>query len=342
MDEVGDTPPEIVQQNMDTGIIKEKDISFEEVKERAWEMSQETLKQWKNRLDSNVQEKAETINRHLTDLSVLYGESIPEEVVVSLQYYPREGSQKGEPINNFVESGRLPEETADILYWVSNPSILPTYSAEDVEKLYEDASDRAVVSLLHEIQHRNFQKEDFRDLIKTSEQRPEVAQVLEKLQGVKGSHVEVTNELVTTYLETFGKERIEEEQEQVTDLDDKSPISIEVDKEKTGQVLEAVIREDVEEWRNRRKSPGPYTDLGQNWEKVLGGLPEGYGSENNESDVTQKDSDDSYKGTRIYEIARTLSTELAKRYVRERRKMDTDFMVELYKMVDQQFKNTAS
>ena len=110
--------------------------------------------------------------------------------------------------------------------------------------------------MLHEIQHRNFQKEDFRDLIKTSEQRPEVAQVLEKLQGVKGSHVEVTNELVTTYLETFGKERIEEEQEQVTDLDDKSPISIEVDKEKTGQVLEAVIREDVEEGRKKKKKTG--------------------------------------------------------------------------------------
>lgn len=331
MDEVGETPPEVVAQDMDVAVKKEKGMTFDEVKEKAWQESQETLNQWQGRIEDKVKEKSAGINQHLQDLSVLYGGPVPDNVVVSLQYYPREGSQKGEPINNFVESGRLDENTADVLYWVSNPSILPTDSPEDVEKIYEDTADRALERVLHEAQHRCFQKKGFEQLVQSAEQNPEVTQVLDKLEGMRGEYIEVTNELVTTYLETFGKKKLGEVQKAETTA---TPLVIEVGKKKTGDVLEAVIKEDVEGWRDKRKGPGPYTDLRQGWENVLGGLPEGYQVKPEETDVTQKDSDKAYMGTKIYENARELDTDLAERYVIEGKQMDEEFIVELYKMVD--------
>ena len=267
----------------------------------------------------------------------MYGKPTPEKVVVSLQYYPREDSQKGEPINNFVESGRLEEGVADVLYWVSDPSIPPTSTPESVENIYEDITNAAVTRIMHETQHRSFQGEGFQELIRTSEQHPYVKKVLGKLEGVRGNYIEVTNELITTYLEKFGRKRIKQTRTGAKNAG--TPITIEVDKVKSGDVLEAVIKEDIEGWRDRGKGPGPYTDLRQQWEKVIGGLPEGYQTREEDRDVTQEGSDRTYMGTRVYDIARELDTGLAERYVEQGREMDTEFVVELYKMVDQKLKS---
>lgn len=157
----------------------------------------------------------------------------------------------------------MEQETADVLYWVSNPSILSNDSLDDVEKIYEDTAGRTIARILHEVQHSNFQKDGFGKLVEASEQNPEVQSILIKLEGVKGEYVEVTNELVTTYLESLGKKRLAEssgEREQ-------TPLVVEVDEGKHGKVLEAVIKEDIEGWRDKGKGPGPYTDLRQGWEK---------------------------------------------------------------------------
>jgi hypothetical protein len=315
---------------MDLAAKNEKGMTLDEVKDKAWQRSQETLNQWQDRLQEKVKEKSDGINQHIEDLTTLYGEPAPENVTVSLQFYPREGSQKGEPINNFVESGRLEADTADVLYWVSNPSILPSDTPEDVEAIYEDTTNGAVQRVLHEVQHSNFQKDRFGKLVEASEQNPEVQAVLTKLEGVKGEYVEVTNELVTTYLESLGKKRLTESSRE----GEQTPLVVEVDEGKHGKVLEAVIREDIEGWRDKGKGPGPYTDLRQGWEKELGGLPEGYQTKEGDRDVTVKDADRSYMGVRVYEIARELDTSLAERYVEQGRQMDEEFVVELYKMVD--------
>ena len=105
MSEVEEVPIEVVAKNMDIDGSEQK-MTFGEVREQAWQKSQETLTQWQSRIKEKVVEQSAGINQYLKDLSTLYGEPAPENISVSLQYYPNEGSQKGEPINNFVESGR--------------------------------------------------------------------------------------------------------------------------------------------------------------------------------------------------------------------------------------------
>lgn len=321
--EEGETSSEDISQTRTVEAAKIKDMTFEDVNEKAWKISKEFLYKWKDRLEGRITEQTPAINQHLEDLSKLYGIEAPENVVVSLQYYPQEGSHKGEPINNFVETGRLEEDFADVIYWVPNPSSLPGDATEDV-----------LQKVMHETQHISFGGKKFQKLVKTSEQNPEVAEVLKKLEGVSGSYMEVTTELVVTYLENLYGKRTTESSQKESPEGVSSVITIDVDKEKSGKVLEAVIREDVEGWRNKGKGPGPYTNLRQRWEKLLGGLPEGFETREGDTNVTDKNNDKSFKGTRIYEIAGELDTALAKRYLDEGKEIDENFIVELYKMVD--------
>lgn len=320
--EEGDASSEGISQTRTVEAAKIKDMTFEDLKEKAWKISQDSLSKWKDRLESRVAEQTPAINQHLEDLSVLYGIDAPENVVVNLQYYPQEGAHKGEPINNFVETGRLEEDFADVIYWVPNPSSLP-----------EDATDDVLQKVMHETQHISFGGKKFQDLVKTAEQNPKVIESLKKLEGVSGNYMEVTTELVVTYIENLYNNKTTEPRQKET-FEGISPVTIEVDKEKHGQVLEAIIREDVEGWRDKGKGPGPYTNLRQRWENLLGGMPKGYETREDEANVTKHDSDKSFKGTRIYEIAGELDTSLAERYVEEGKEIDEDFIVELYRMVD--------
>jgi len=320
--EEGETSSEDISQTRTVEAAKIKDMTFDDLNDKAWKISQESLSKWKDRLESRVAEQTPAINQHLEDLSKLYGIKAPENVVVNLQYYPQEGSHKGEPINNFVETGRLEEDFADVIYWVPNPSSLP-----------EEVTDEVLQKIMHETQHISFGGEKFQDLVKTAEQNPKVIESLKKLEGVSGNYMEVTTELVVTYIENMYDRKTTEDTHKET-FEGIIPVTIEIDKDKHGKVLEAIIREDVEGWRDKGKGPGPYTNLRQHWEKLLGGLPNGYETRENEANVTKKDSDKSFKGTRIYEIAGELDTSLAERYVEEGKEIDEDFIVELYKMVD--------
>lgn len=310
-------------QTMDIVTSKEKSMTFEDVKTEAWNMSQEALTQWKVRLDRRVAEKIPGISQHLNDLSSLYGNASPERIIVSLQYYPQEGTHKGEPINNFVESGRLEEDFADVIYWLPDPSSIP-----------ESATDEVVSKVLHETQHISFGGKKFQELVKKSEQNPEVAEVLKKLGEFSGSYMEVTTELVVTYLENLFTRRTPENQQDGNIAETKPLITFEVDKDKFGKVLEEVIKEDVEGWRDKGKGPGPYTNLRQGWEDMLGGLPPGYETRKNEVNVTRKDSVKSYKGTRIYELAGELDISLAERYLKDGKEIDEAFVAELYQMIN--------
>ena len=104
-------------------------------------------------------------------------------------------------------------------------------------------------------------------------------------------------------------------------------IIFEVDKGKFGRVLEAVIKEDVESLRDRGRGPGPSTKLRQSWENILGGLPSGYETRKEETNVTKKVTDESYKGARIYELAGELDTSLAERYLEEGKEIDEALLV---------------
>ena len=325
--EEGETLSDTETQPMPTAIDKETSMTFDDVKTEAWNMSQEALTQWKMRLERRVAEKMPDITQHLKDLSTLYGIDVPESVVVSLQYYPQDGTHKGEPINNWVENGRLEEDFADVIYWLPDPNSIP-----------EEATDDVLKKVLHETQHISFGGEKFQELVRKSEQNPEVAEVLKKLKRVSGSYVEVTTELVVTYLENLFTKRTHESPRDESTVEVQPLITFEVDKGKFGRVLEAVIKEDVESLRDRGRGPGPSTKLRQSWENILGGLPSGYETRKEETNVTKKVTDESYKGARIYELAGELDTSLAERYLEEGKEIDEAFIIELYKMADVRLK----
>jgi DNA-binding FrmR family transcriptional regulator len=309
-----------------------KNNTFEQVCERAWKIAEPQLEKWQTRLEGLLEQKGSVIQNHLQDLSVLYGKDTPRDVVVGLQYYPKPGSNRGEPMKNWAESDRLSEDTADVLYWVSEPSIPANASEADIDRFTKEDTTEVLSGILHEMQHQSFQGEKYQELIRQAEVNPQVQEIMKQLQTVSGSYVEITNELITTYLEQCGRERIGNS----TDNEQPTPTSlkIQVDQKKSASVLKAIIKEDVEGWRDQGKGPGPLTDLRQQWEKILGSLPEGYNITPQEKVVAEPGNDMTFAGRAIYDTARKISSSLAKEYIAKGKPMDTEFVTRLYSLVE--------
>ncbi len=307
-------------------------VTFDQFKEKAWQISQPHLSEWKSRIDAVFHDRSGQVGGHLRDLSVLYGCPAPSEVKVSLQYYPEDGSQKGEPIDNFVDSGRLPRDFADVIYWISNPSILPSDTPQVVEDHYRQTTFRAVAQTLHETQHACFQSgnEVYSKLVKESENDPVVAEILAKLGSIRGDYIDVTAELITTYLEKYGYQTLLSDPKPNLENFD-NPIDIIVDQEKSNQIIEQIIRQDIE----NDHSHGPYTRLRQAWETEIGSSPNGYQAvtEPKGEDKAEKPNNN-FMGIKIYEIARSLETDLAAEYVSQSKQMDVDFVRKLYQLVE--------
>lgn len=185
-------------------------MTFDQMKEKVWVISASPLYDRLIEINNKIKEKTPGINKRLRDLSVLYGEPIPQEINVCLNYYPESNSQKGEPINNFVESGMLPDDFTDILYWISKPIVKHTDTAAEIYKNREEYADSTVRLFLHEAQHRFFQKDKYKQTIAEAETNPDVIRVMDKLGSLKGTYSEATNEIITCYLETYGKRTLEQ------------------------------------------------------------------------------------------------------------------------------------
>ncbi len=324
--------------------LSEKTMTFEQVAEKSWEIAGERLETWKCDLEVLLAENAPALVLALSHYSVLYAQEVPEIILVSLNYYPGEGRQKGEPVRNFWSKGRerLPKDFPDLVFWMSDPHRLPTDTSESYAQEQHENYARVPPFLLHETQHQIFQGDVYEQILALSKEQPSVQRTLEKLEKVRGTYANVANELITTYLEVLGKELLQEDMP-TTDTDTKlSPFQIKTDKKMHGEVLEAVIKADVEDWRDRGRHPGPYTDLRQGWSHELGGLPSGYEVLADEVDVTLPRGLDSHGGQNIYQISRSLDTSLARRYVIEGKPIDVAFVTELYAMVEERLDQEAN
>lgn len=308
---------------------------MEDLKKKVWKISKLPLFEWKKRIVKVIKNNSSAINDHIKVLSILYKEPIPTNILVSLHYYPLPGRHKGEPINNFKEIGKLDRKFADILYWVSSPSILATDSKSDIEKIYREYTENIVLSILHEVQHASFQREKFEKLIKKAEKDKIVKRILMKLENKRETYIEATNETITTYINSYAEKEYHKIESKNGNIN--TPLKIEVDEEKVKKIFGLTIKEDIERWDKK----GPYTELRQAWEKALGGLPQKYARTKNEVLTISEKSDISFSGKQIYEIAQQLDTKLSERYVKANRQIDTKFIVELYKKVDEHLSITS-
>lgn len=311
--------------------------TFEQLGERAWEVAKPQLDKWRERLEQMLERKGAAVQKHLHDLSVLYGVDSPDNIAVGLQFYPQPGSHRGEPINNWEKSGRLSTNTADVLYWVSEPSIPAKASAAEIDRFRKNDTLSVLSGILHETQHQSFQGELYQEIIRQAEANPGVQDIIGRLSAMRGSYIEITNELITTYLEQCGRESIENSPD--NDQPAATPLKIQVDREKSARVLEAVIQEDVAGWQAQGKGSGPYTDLRQQWASVLGSLPEGYGAIQNKPIISESSSEMAFTGRAIYDIARKLSSSLAHEYVSAGKQMDVEFVKRLYSLVESEMQN---
>jgi len=330
--------------------LPEKTMTFEQVTEESWEIAGASLETWKYDLEILLEEKASALTLALSQYSALYAGDIPDSVVVSLNYYPGLGRQKGEPVRNFwrAEGDLLPKDFPSILLWFSEPYQLPS---DDPVRIKRENYQRVLPLILHELQHQFFQDARYRQLISLSEEKPDVQRVLNQLEGSRGTYIEVTNELITTYLESLGREilqyngfphRDNKFSSQLGTVAMISPFRLETSKRMHGKVMEAVIRADVEDWRDKGRHPGPYTELRQRWSALLGGLPKGYEVTSTEIDVTKPSGSEVYTGNNIYQVGRSLDTSLVRRYILEGRPIDVDFVRELYAMVAPMIKQDSN
>lgn len=305
-------------------------MTFETLRSEVGRISEPHLNQWQPRLEQKIKEESPLINRYLRNLSALYGQPAPDHIRIALQWYPTLGTQKGEPINNLADTGKLPESIADILEWISDPCVHPTDSEEKVANIYEEYSAQAVRYLLHETQHRYFQSSKYKTLIAQAENLPEVIQIMKKMGNLKGDdYVEATNEAITCYLETYYQHLSPSGLN--NGPDEPTPLVIFHDPRTSGLVAEAVIKEDVEKFHKR----GPYTHLRQSWEHALGSLPIGYETARGEIDLTQHESDHTFTGVKLYELVRTLDTDLVEGYLINHRAIDVNFIVRLYQKIEE-------
>ena len=318
----------------------EKMKTFEDVKREAWEVSHETLGKWKEILEEHLEGHAATITGYLKSLSVLYGVPAPKSVRVCLNYYPGTGSLKGEPIRNFGKGGTINRESVgDIILWVSDPQILPTDSHETMDSSYFDTAERAISTIEHEVQHNNFQNSEYEELLQKAMRHPEIGDSIERVKKYT-TYQDPTNELITAYLECLGTRSSSKKRPHENDSDTRIPIIVGLDERKAGMVLEMLIREDVEGWKARGINHGPYSNLRYGWAQILGSLPEGYNLTPEEiRDIEVRENQPKGKGqkkTDVYEIGRSLNPDLAERYLREGKRIDVGFLVELFNMVDEE------
>lgn len=297
-------------------------MTFEQVKEKSWEVSKVPLEFWKPAIENCLENHSKGFNKAFYDISKLYNKEKPESIKVSLQYYPTKEQQKGEPITNFVEKGRLKENFADILYWVAE--------VEDDKDYIDCYAFTVVVSIIHEAQHRFFQDKEFSVFLKEIEQDTRAKKVMGKLKKISGNYIEITFEAITCYLESYARDILESYGEG----NEKTNVVLEIDQEKIGIVTELVIKSDIEEWKNKGVYPGPYTQLRKLWEIKLGGLPTGFESTDDDKPNIGLKGRRQYMGTSIYEIARGLDLNLVKNYVEEGKKIDKEFVLKMLEMME--------
>jgi len=299
-------------------------MTFEELKEKAWQEAEPALLDWKNKLGNFQERKAPQIDQAITNIASLYGKPVPEkDIIVNLNYFPEKDRESGEPAVQDDKDKSFDPKTGNVVYFVSERTMLPTDTEQDIA----DMPVGTVSRIIHETEHALFQDDDFKQLIEISEQVPEINKTLDKIISSQEHYTEFTNELITTYLDSYAHSLLQKQ----TEIKSDSPkhLKFVVDKENFGEVLEKVVKSDVEVWRQN----GPRTDLRVAWEKRLGNLPKGYESKPKDSSIPSVKEKN--KIPSVYEIGSSLDLALVKRYVSEGRKMDVEFVTELYKMVNE-------
>jgi hypothetical protein len=330
---------------------KEHEITFEELKEQAWELSEPTLLSWKERLEDFTEKHVGVIEQNIGELAALYGKNradIPSTIVTGLHYYPMIDMDQGQiakqnttmdkqdPANHFAGADRIHGDIGHVLYWVSETSETDQTPQDRIDRRTADL----VAKVLHESQHAFLHDEDFRDLVVHSENDPRIVPIQQRLASTQddfiAADVEATAELITTYLDSYSAKQFRDArpEDQLGDKD--TPIDFTVDKENCGNVLEAIIKTDVDYW----KQDGPYSFIRKGWEQKIGTLPDGFQSvaedeaHGQAEENRKQEQSEIPRTTSVYEIGKRLDMGLIKEYLETGKKIDIDFIARLYSMVD--------
>jgi hypothetical protein len=287
-----------------------------------WDKTKDSLEDWKRIIEGVWGENQTGIGRFVEDLNNFYGSRGPDRVRVLLNYYPIRGGQKGEPISNFKRNKRLPQTFTDILYWIGEPDYLPEENEADREETKLDFAKLAVLSILHEVEHNFFQGKRYYQLMAVAEADMTIKEIVKRLLGPENIFMQASNELVTTYLESYGKWLLED-----ASLEEKGKkgltVEMEVNEAKAKKVWQVVLSEDRDRWQGN----GPYTKLIKGWERWHAGSKE-------KTDSGNKIMETKREIPNIYKLARSLDLDLAKEYALAGRQLDIEFVRGIYRMVE--------